>query len=253
MRLFLIYLLALSTFSSGHAETPYLHAPSVNTQAKHNPSGTTILPDGRLITPAGLCVPVSKWPTGVAISPDSLKVFVSSDSIGQFIWNYAAKTPAIIPFAPCAQPQEDVHDTAGDPVFSPDGSELYWSSGDLGGVYVVDVRLRTMLVNIPVNGVLNGRIYEDSFVVDVKVSPDGQYLYGADIANFRVVVIDLKQHKMIGSVDVGRYPYALAVSGSRVFVRRSQRGSERRRRGRRTECSRPGRSKCLGSIFGLGD
>ncbi len=218
MRLFLIYLLALSTLSSGHADTPYLHAPSVNTQAKHNPSGTTILPDGRLITPAGLCVPVSKWPTGVAISPDSLKVFVSSDSIGQFIWNYAAKTPAIIPFAPCAQPQEDIHDTSGDPVFSPDGSELYWSSGDLGGVYVVDVRLRTMLINIPVNGVLNGRTYEDSFVIDVKVSPDGQYLYGADLANFRVVVIDLKQRKMISSTDVGRYPYALAVSGSRVFV-----------------------------------
>ena len=41
--------------------------------------------------------------------------------------------PAIIPFAPCAQPPEDVHYTEGDPVFSPDGRELYWSSGDLGG------------------------------------------------------------------------------------------------------------------------
>ena len=199
-------------------ETSYLHAPSVTTTAKHDPSGTTILPDGRLIKPAGNCVPLSKWPTGIAVSPDSLKVFVSSDNVGQFIWNYAAHTPAIIPFAPCAQPREDVHFTEGDPVFSPDGSELYWSSADQGGVYVIDVRLRTMLMNIPVDGVLNGRKYEDSFVIDVKISPDGKYLYGADLANFRVVVIDLQQRKLVGSIDVGRYPYALAVSGHRVFV-----------------------------------
>src|SRR5579862_2793223 len=83
------------------AQTPYLHAPSVDSYAKHDPYGTTVLPDGRLLKPVGNCVPVSKWPTGVAVSPDGLKVFVSSDIIGQFIWNYTARSPAVIPFAPC--------------------------------------------------------------------------------------------------------------------------------------------------------
>ncbi len=163
-------------------------------------------------------MPVSKWPTGIAVCPDGLKVFVSSDIVGQFIWNYTAKHPAVIPFSPCAQPPEDVHYTEGDPVFSPDGQRLYWSSGDKGGVYVIDVRLRTMLEHIPVDGELNGRKYEDSFLIDIKRSEDGKYLYGADLANFRVVVIDLTQHKVVGSIDVGRYPYALAVSGNQVFV-----------------------------------
>lgn len=200
------------------AQTPYLHAPSVNSYAKHDPYGTTVLPDGRLLRPLGRCVPVSKWPTGIAVCPDGLKIFVSSDIIGQFLWNFTAPAPAVIPFAPCAQPPEDVHSTEGDPVFSPDGQELYWSSGDLGGVYVIDVRLRTMLKNILVDGELNGRKYEDSFIIDVKVSPDGRTLYAADLANFRVVIIDLAQRKPIGSIDVGRYPYAMAVSGNRVYV-----------------------------------
>jgi YVTN family beta-propeller protein len=221
-RAVLVTLCACSAFIvkalGSEAQTPYLHAPSVNSYAKHDPYGTTVLPDGRLLKPVGNCVPVSKWPTGVAVSPDGLKAFVSSDIIGQFIWNYTAHSPAIIPFAPCAQPPEDVHYTEGDPVFSPDGRELYWSSGDLGGVYVIDVRLRTMLKNIVVDGELNGRKYEDSFIIDVKVSPDGKFLYGADLANFRVVVIDVAQRKLVGSIDVGRYPYALAVSGHQVFV-----------------------------------
>src|SRR5205807_2219460 len=98
-------------------EIPYLHAPSVNTYARHDPYGLTILPDGRYLKPAGNCVPVAKWPTGLAVSPDGLKVFVSSDIVGQFVWNWAARHPAVIPFAPCAQPPEDVHYTEGDPVF----------------------------------------------------------------------------------------------------------------------------------------
>src|SRR6185437_9204039 len=105
--------------------------------------------------------------------------------------NWSAHRPAVIPFAPCAQPPEDVHYTEGDPVFSPDGSRLYWSSGDKGGVYVIDVRLRTMLEHIPVDGELNGRKYEDSYLIDIKISDGGKYLYGADVTNFRVAIIDL--------------------------------------------------------------
>jgi hypothetical protein len=33
--------------------TPYLHAPSINTYARHDPSGVTVLPNGRFLKPAG--------------------------------------------------------------------------------------------------------------------------------------------------------------------------------------------------------
>jgi YVTN family beta-propeller protein len=210
--------LGIATSLPTPAAPPYLHAPAINEYAKHDPYGLTVLPDGRFLKPAGRCFPVGTWPTGIAVSPQGEKVFVASDNIGQFVWNYASPDPAIIAFSPGARPSADVHYTEGDPVYSPGGQELYWSSADKGGIYVVDALGRSLKAEIPVDGELNGRKYQDSFVIDLKLSPDGKYLYGADLANFRVVIIDVAKRKMVGSIDVGLYPYALAVSGNRVFV-----------------------------------
>ena len=74
------------------------------------------------------------------------------------------------------------------------------------------------MVEIPLNTEVAGRKYEDSYAVDVKVSKDGRHLYCADVTNFRVVVIDAEQRQVVGSVPVGRYPYALAVVGDKVYV-----------------------------------
>ena len=102
--------------------------------------------------------------------------------------------------------------------FSPDGHWLYWSGGDDGKVYLFDTAQGQLDAEIPLNTAVAGREYEDSYVVDVKVSEDGRYLFCADVTNFRVVVIDAEQRKVLGSVPVGRYPYALAVVGDKVYA-----------------------------------
>src|SRR5262249_16399081 len=71
---------------------------------------------------------------------------------------------------------------------------------------------------VSLNAELNGRKFEDSFAMDVKLSADGASLYCADVTNFRVAVIDIAQKRVVGSVNVGRYPYALAVVGKTVYV-----------------------------------
>ncbi len=197
---------------------PYLHAPSVYTYARQNPNGLTILPNGRFIKPVGLHFPVTKWPTGLALSPDDSRIFVTGDSMGQLFMNWRVRHPVVVSLAPCAQPPEDTHYTEGDPVFSKDGRTIYWSSGDKGGVYCINVRTRSLETDIPLNVETEGRKFEDSFVMAIKLSEDGHYLYCADVTNFRVAIIDIAQRKVVGSVDVGRYPYALAVSGHNVYV-----------------------------------
>ena len=47
---------------------------------------------------------------------------------------------------------------------------------------------------------------------------DGKHLYCADVTNFRVVVMDAERRQVVGSVRVGRYPYALAVVGDKVYA-----------------------------------
>lgn len=71
---------------------------------------------------------------------------------------------------------------------------------------------------VSLNGTLSDQTFRDSYAMDLQLSPDGRYLYCADVTNFRVVVVNTAAAQVVGSVRVGRYPYALAVSGQRVYV-----------------------------------
>src|ERR1019366_5267011 len=73
------------------APRPYLHMPSVDSFAKHDPYGVTILPEGRLLTPAGTPTPVARWPYGLALSPDGQRAFVASEGVGQWIAGWQDK------------------------------------------------------------------------------------------------------------------------------------------------------------------
>ncbi len=195
---------------------PYLHAPAVNEYALHDPNGQTILSSGRFLTPAGTHIPVARWPHGLALSPDGRTVFVASDGVGQLITDWDTKRPTVIQLLPDSDQRR--RKNAGAAVFSPDGQTLYWSSGESGAVYVSDVASHAKTAEISLNTPVDGRSYADSFAMDLKLSADGKYLYCADVTNFRVAVVDTSARKAVGSVDVGRYPYSLAVDGSRVYV-----------------------------------
>jgi hypothetical protein len=75
-------LLALSTSRVPGAPVaavpPYLHPPSVETYARHDPAGVTILSNGRYLTPAGRHFPIARSPYGMALSRDGSRLFVAS-------------------------------------------------------------------------------------------------------------------------------------------------------------------------------
>ena len=84
LKVFTLVLLGLG-LTAGAADQPYLHAPSVDTYAKHDPGGLTILSNGRYIKPVGRHLPVGHSPYGLAMSRDGKMLFVASDGVGQFI------------------------------------------------------------------------------------------------------------------------------------------------------------------------
>jgi YVTN family beta-propeller protein len=203
------------------ANEPYLHAPSVDTYAKHDPNGLTILSSGRYLKPVGRHLPVASQPYGLTMSRDGKTLFVASDGVGQIITDWRAEKPVVTVVTPQAglgNGKTEPVSNAGGADFSPDGRQLYWSSGDTGAIYVVDAASPTNIAAISLNIEVGGRQYEDSYAVDVKVSADGKHLYCADVTNFRVVVIDAERRQVVGSVPVGRYPYALAVVGDKVYA-----------------------------------
>lgn len=223
MKLPLIAILSLTglALTTAAADQTYLHAPSVDTYAKHDPDGLTILSSGRYLKPAGRPIPVAREPYGLAMSRDGKTLFVASDGVGQIITDWRTAKPVVTAVNPPLAPRKGKKERAtngGGADFSPDGQKLYWSSGDSGAVYVFDVNSPTNIVQISLNTEIGGRKFEDSYVTDVKVSADGKYLYCSDVTNFRVVVIDAEGRQVVGTVPVGRYPYALAVVGDKVYA-----------------------------------
>ena len=194
---------------------PFLHAPSVDTYAKHDPEGTTILSTGRYLKPVGKAIPVGQWPHNLILSPDGNTAFIASSGVGQFVTDWSGPAPKIDNISAGRSRRRS---NAGGAAFSKDGKLLYWSSGDSGEVLVADVATKTITSTIPLNVVLNGQKFEDSFAMDLKLSSDGKSLYAADVTNFRIAIIDVGANKVVSSIRVGRYPYALAVAGSRVYV-----------------------------------
>ncbi len=198
---------------SGAKTRPFIHVPSIDSYAFHDPSGTTILPEGRLLRPEGKATPVARWPFGLAVNPADGTAFVASEGVGQWLtnWQTDAKVDSF-------HPEGNKRPNAGGIAFSPDGKLMYWSSGEKGGVYIYDTSSHDLLGEIPFNVEFGGKDYKDSYANDIAVSADGKTLYAADVANFRLVVADVESKKVIGSAPTGRYPYALAVAGKKVFV-----------------------------------
>ena len=197
---------------------PYLHAPAVTEYALHNPGGTTILPDGRLLKPLGAHFPLARWPHGLAMTRDGKTLFVASAGVGQLITDWETAAPKITTLSPEQAGGRGRKGNGGGAAFSPDGGTLYWSGGENGAVHVFDVGRKQQTGEISLNGELNGHTFADSFAMDVQVSADGASVYCADVTNFRVAVIGCARAKVVGSTGVGRYPYALAVVGKRVYV-----------------------------------
>ena len=214
---FVAAVLLLATATAVVADRPYLCAPATFEYARHDPGGTTILPNGRFLRPLGRHTPVAQWPHGLIVSPDGESLFVASAGVGQLVTGWRGETPAIAKLAPTVGATQK-RSNGGAAAFSPDGRTLYWSSGDTGAVYVFDVASGAKTSEVSLNVAVGAKTFGDSYAMDLALSPDGRYLYCADVTNFRVVVVEIATLRVVGSVGVGRYPYALTVAGRHVYV-----------------------------------
>src|SRR5215471_8638644 len=203
-RILAVLALALMTAS---ASEPYLHSPAVDEYARHDPNGLTILSSGRYLKPAGKHLPVAPSPYGLAMSQDGKTLFIASEGVGQLITQWAQEKPVVrtLTVPVYKRNGRERTSTGGGADFSPDGRTLYWSSGETGAIYIFGVASSTMSGEVSLNTEVGGQMYEDSYASDVKVSPDGKYLYCADVTNFRITIVDAAQRQVVGSVRVGRY------------------------------------------------
>lgn len=187
--------------------TYVLGAPAGKEYAVVRPGGTTILPNGRFLTPKGhrlysgsdvFHVSVNAAGTSMAIFCKGGYSFYASPEKGSkstFI-----KIPGVAP--------------AG--LFLKDGNRMVVSNGDGGAVMIVNASDGTELAKGTLPLVNGDRGYANDFAV----SADERVLYVADPAIERIVTFSLPDLKVLSTSPAGRQPYSVGLSddGKALYV-----------------------------------
>jgi DNA-binding beta-propeller fold protein YncE len=199
---------------SGQGE---LQAPAGDRPAKIDPTGDTVLPNGRLITPRGTHVKVAPHPYGLALSPDGKTLVTANSGTAPFslsiITELQSSRPTVAQIPPAFKsPDADPESIYLGVAIAPDNRTLYASEGNNGRVGVWDLASHRRVASLSLNDEFQGKRYTHSLTGDLNLSPDGRRLFVLELGHFRLVTIDTSSKRIVSSLPVGRMPFALALS-----------------------------------------
>lgn len=203
-----------------------------------------VLPNGRLLTPAGVEVDVdAPKPFGLALSPDGKMLATVNSGSSRFsvslITDIATATPAI--------KRVNLDATFLGVVFSADNKRFYVGGGQNGNVWVGDAVAGQIIGSVNLNGAGRSLVlnpgdplkvgnntpppngFNGAYPGQLTLSADGKYLYAVDQASFKVHVIDTTKIEtgvnatgdilkpdnfgaVVSSTKVGRYPFGIKLS-----------------------------------------
>jgi DNA-binding beta-propeller fold protein YncE len=206
-----IGLITLSIPCYSQKKVTILSVPAGDLPAKIDQKGTSVLPSGRLVKPAGELVRITNDPFGMAISPDGTRMATLHDGVFTLINLNTLKTTRIPGYdGKIKSPLSDGSFLG--VAFSEDSKKLYLSGGDNGAVIIYDIASFSRLDSISLNGVVSGTDYQDSFTSDLVLNEPKNELLVLDRGNFRMIRLDLATKKITSSIPVGRQPFGLSVS-----------------------------------------
>jgi YVTN family beta-propeller protein len=194
-------------------------------QTKIDRKGTTVLPNGRHLTPRGLQIEVAPHPFGLTLSPEGSVAVTANCGIEPFsvsvITDVLGENRTVRQIPPAFRTEEGVLASVymGLAV-APDGRRLYVGGGQEGKVIIFDLATDTRVGEINANIPFEGKLYQDSYIGDLTLSADGKIVYALDQSNFRLVVASTQTNELVSSLRLGRYPFGLSLSpdGKRLYA-----------------------------------
>jgi YVTN family beta-propeller protein len=202
-----------------------LQAPAGRLPVKIDLRGTTVLPNGRLITPFGKQVKVAPHPYGLGLSPDGKTLVTVNSGTHPFSASIVTDIFGLAPHMAQIPPGFKSSDADPESVFlgvgiARDDRTLYLSEGNNGKVGIFDLVTHLRLGSLSLDGEFQSKTYNHSLSGELLLSHDGKILYVLDLAHFRLVVFDTNSKQVVASIAVGRMPFGLALSrdGKRVYV-----------------------------------
>jgi YVTN family beta-propeller protein len=227
MRIFLIWLFsaALVVFAKAQSPSFIISAPAGERYTGINKEGVSVIPNGRLITPQGSCYTVAPHPYGLAISDDGNIAVTANSGINPLsitiLRNLLSGQPDIQQVPPGPSTDKGVLAS----VFmglaiSPDNKQVYVAGGQENKIFIFDIKTGEKTGFIDCSFKDSKHDYTHGYIGDMVLTRDGRTIYAVDQIGFRMVVADAVNHKLIASVDVGRYPFGICLSPDekQVFV-----------------------------------
>jgi YVTN family beta-propeller protein len=214
--LFLCLFLAQAIFAQKKF-TDY-QVPSGNRPAQIIEGGVSILPSGRIVTPVGKVVRVTRSPFGLAINANATRGVVLHHSGVVTVFdpnspNTATRVPSY------DEKIKGLNNTTFLGVaFDKDNETAYLSGGDKGNVLIFNTKNYEKIGEIMLDGTLQGEKFEDSFTSDLTIDTQRGELFVLDRGNNRLVRIDLKTKQLNASIPVGRIPFGIALSPDRSMA-----------------------------------
>ncbi|MEJ2204386.1 MAG: hypothetical protein P8170_09765 [Gemmatimonadota bacterium] len=189
------------------------------------PGGTSVIPNGRLLTPRGRQIVVAPHPYGLTLSRDGSLAVTANSGVRPFsisiLRDPLGPETKVTQIPPGAETDEGILAA----VFmglavSPDHHLVYVGGGQEGTVVIFDPETGERVGEVDCNVAWGGQDYRASYIGDLVLTRDGSTLYAVDQTNFRLVVVDTRQRRLVGSVPVGRYPFGVTLTPSedRVYV-----------------------------------
>lgn len=201
-----------------HAQT---QAPAGEQYVSLDLNGTTVLPNGRLLTPHGKQIHIAPSPFGMTLSEDGNVLITVNGGTGPFsltvVKNPASSHPQVMQIPPGpATNKEMLRATFIGAAVDTETGRIYASGGDDGTIVVFNLHTGDKLETIR----LSTEEYPDAYTTDVVLSHDRRWLYALDLANYRLVTIDTRTSRIVSSIGVGRNPFAFALTadGSKLYV-----------------------------------
>lgn len=181
-------------------------------------NGKSILPSGRYVSPVGEVQRIAKGAYGLATSTNGKRAVVLHQNgvLTRIDLEGAAlpiQSPAFSEILENAKNQVKFNNSAYLGVtFAEDDRTVYLSGGDDGRVIVFDTETMQKTDSILLDGIFDGKKYEDSFSSDLALDRFRNQLLVLDRANFRLVKIDIPTRKIVASISVGRIPFGIKIS-----------------------------------------
>lgn len=225
----------LATAVMAQEKVTVLEVPGKNMFCRIDEKGTSVLPSGRLVKPAGEFIRITHDPFGMAVSPDGRTAVTLHNGVFTIIGLAAMKAVRVPSYnqeinSPLAhQPVGNIsfgEDTSAQKViasplsnssflgvaFAADSKTVYLSGGDNGAVIVYDINRLQRVDSISLNGMVNGVLFDDSFTSDLLLNEAQHELLVLDRGNFRLIRYDILAKQITASIPVGRQPFGLAIS-----------------------------------------